>query len=342
MSNSLLYSISSIGSMSMDQYYSYFDTLYGQNAESCDDIDLRGTRNRVIRALDSLGYCEFDFGRRFVNVCDSAIISLPHSGIPRAIYTGARTMGMLRKISTYQKSHRNEVSIRSIPQFLNSSIRSDSEELFRLPDTILIEAASRSMLDDLTAQAGIKTVLSYSPAPVIADFSSDIDEFKESLSKEITVLPDLPVKIFDTEKLRFVNGPSKNGTSSISAYKRPRDQQYLHIYSDAVRNVKIDRDWGRYLVLKDNKVRVLLYDARRQALAVPSSVPMPRLLSRAAAMCSGKAPVSSPFKGKCNCNIPTNHSIDIYQTVPLQIATIIAKKIGQDLVDWNANDYFEG
>lgn len=88
---------------------------------------------------------------------------------------------------------------------------------------------------------------------------------------------------------------------------------------------EIDRRWGRYLALRgddDLISNILKYDEAKSLLAVPRFVPLPWPFGRALAMCSGFVPV------------PDRQSEwDVFKDVPVSIARLIARKLGQDGFD---------
>jgi hypothetical protein len=102
----------------------------------------------------------------------------------------------------------------------------------------------------------------------------------------------------------------------------------------------VDRDWGRYLVLKEIARNVLAYDARHFLLAVPSNAPLPRLLARACALCSGYAPRPAGSGDKALI-LPARCQYDIYSAVPPDIAAAVAAKAGQKLLTANLDGLLE-
>jgi hypothetical protein len=324
--------------MSLDQFNAYFDTVYRQIIAECDDFDIRDIRNRTIRSLDALGHCEFDFDKRYVTACESAVVALPYGGVARAILTGARTDGLVKRIKTFEKDHQNEISIQQFQHYISNGAGTSSEMIkFPLPDAVLLEAVDVSVLNELVAFTRINRLLRYSPTFALSHFSASMDDVKESATGEIFAEPEWPSRSFDIGRLSFVKSKSAHDKPSLMTYTSPIDQNRLHIYWNENRGYEIDRDWGRYLVLSKNNVEVVLYDKRRQALAVPSTVPLPRLLARAATLCSGMVAISTRLAGRKIGGIPQNHPIEVYSAVPYHIARMIAEKLGQELTAYKVD-----
>src|SRR5207253_2220357 len=82
-----------------------------------------------------------------------------------------------------------------------------------------------------------------------------------------------------------------------------------------------DRDWARYAVLEDRRMRVIRYDRRATTVAAPRQVPLPRLAARSFTLCSGHAPQTMPGDGL---------GVWVFGRVPASIFSTVAKKLGQD------------
>jgi hypothetical protein len=82
------------------------------------------------------------------------------------------------------------------------------------------------------------------------------------------------------------------------------------------------------MVLAEARKSVFFYDKQAYRLAVPTTVPLPRLLARAVALCTGIAPVETPLidevlKKRIPCHV--------YSAVIPAIADILSAKLRQKL-----------
>ena len=85
-----------------------------------------------------------------------------------------------------------------------------------------------------------------------------------------------PRRDFDTEHLRLA--PVPRGTAraglTLSAYRHPDGwMREDRLWRDG-EFAATDRDWARYAVLADRRVRVITYDRREGTVAVPSERPL--------------------------------------------------------------------
>jgi hypothetical protein len=137
-------------------------------------------------------------------------------------------------------------------------------------------------------------------------------------------------KVFDPGTLTFTPDTAGLPRDGLIEYK-DRYEQLRHIIKDGGSEAVVDRDWGRYLILANNERQVLHYDDRRQLLIVPSTVPLPNLLARAATLCSGLAPLQGHVTGGTPGKTFRWPFVDVYRAVPYAIARRLSEKLGQGL-----------
>lgn len=323
MSKLLLQAISTSGRTSIDKFNAAFDALCQLPGISTSEVDLIYVRRQTIRYLDSLGHCEFDFDRRHVFACPPALVALPPYGLPKAVLTGARTPSMVQKMKDFVKGNRNSVS--------HSSKLQRSEHPL-LPPAIYIEAVDHDHLLKVAQAAQIGCHLMAPAAWSLVNFSAGIENVRYNLSYEDRADIDWLKRTFSTNTLTFSKNHNTENVQGLVEYTDPRSQQRLHWIWDGNRAAKMDRDWGRYMILADKGVDVLLYDERRHQLAVPSTVPLPRFLARSATLCTGLAPAPACIGEKSIEGVPAGHPVDIYCAVPPPIATMISEKLSQNLI----------
>lgn len=87
---------------------------------------------------------------------------------------------------------------------------------------------------------------------------------------------------------------------------------------------EVDPDWGRFFVLKSQSRHILYYGQRSHTFIHPLTIPLPKLIARALALCSGEAPLLSESS-------KIGQTQAVYRTVPQSIAAIAAQKLGQEL-----------
>jgi hypothetical protein len=311
--------------MSINKFNATFDALCQPAGISSKEVDLNNIRRQTIRYLDSLGHCEFDFDsdRRQVFACPPVLVALPPYGLPKAVLTGARTPSMVRKIKDFVKGNHNSVS--------HSSTLQRSEHPL-LPSAIYIEAVDHEYLQKVAQAAQIGCHLTAPAAWSLVNFSAGIENVGYKLVYEDRADINWLKRTFSTDALTFSKSHNTENVQGLVEYTNPQSQQKRHWIWDGNQSAEVGRDWGRYMILADKGVDVLLYDERRHQLAVPSTVPLPHFLARAAALCTGLAPATLHMGEQSIGGMPAGRPVDIYCAVPPPVATMISEKLSQNLI----------
>ena len=322
----LLQTISTRSRMGLDYFNDAFNTLIQLQEISSREEDLNYLRRKTIRFLDSLGHCEFDFDRRQVFACPPVLVTLPTYGLPVAVLTGARSATIVQKIKDFVKSNRDSLSY---------SIEPQRSEHPLLPSALYIEAVNHDYLQKVAQTAQIGHRLNQPAAWTLVNFSAGLGDIRNNLSYENMADLNWKKRAFSIESLKFSWIYNTENLQGLVEYTNLVNQQRLHWIWDGNQAAEVDRDWGRYLILASEGMDVLLYDERRYLLAVPSTVPLPRFLARAATLCSGLAPESAKIGKDAIGGLPAGHPVDIYSAVPPPIAHMISKKLSQNLIHYD-------
>jgi hypothetical protein len=184
-----------------------------------------------------------------------------------------------------------------------------------------------------TAQIGHH--LNQPAAWTLVNFSAGLGDIKNNLSYENRADLNWKKRAFSIESLKFSWIYNTENLQGLVEYTNPVNQQRLHWIWEGNQAAKVDRDWGRYLILASAGMDVLLYDERRYLLAVPATVPLPQFLARTATLCSGLAPASAKIGEDAIGGLPAGHPFDIYSAVPPAIALMISKKLSQNLIQYD-------
>ena len=89
MSNELIYAMSTLGEIKLEDFYALLNSITIAEIREEESLGM-DFRQHIIRLLDSLGYCEFDFEKRKVFMCPPSLVRLPSPGLPKAVLVGAR------------------------------------------------------------------------------------------------------------------------------------------------------------------------------------------------------------------------------------------------------------
>jgi hypothetical protein len=131
---------------------------------------------------------------------------------------------------------------------------------------------------------------------------------------------------FDPEHNCFTRSKEGRAAFRLTRYLDPVKNVFRYCMWDSDKCAVIDPDWGRYLALQKSGFNVLHLDSTNHLLAIPKSLPLPRLLARALALSSGSAP--RPLLSGSDRELT---DFVVYELVPRSIAELVATKLGQDL-----------
>jgi len=160
----------------------------------------------------------------------------------------------------------------------------------------------------------------------LVEFSGNIDEYSNTLTP-YSQFDDAgwPAKKFDTSRLAFipVTDNSFDKAYTLVEYKLTEYNQRYILWVNGVPH-NVNKNWGRYMILRHDGKNVIYIDKARNLLAIPVSTPLPMLLSEAMTLLSGMAPQQAllDIEGVKRWYI-------IYENIPHLLAYNYFLKIGQ-------------
>ena len=269
-----------------------------------------------------------------VHMCPPSLVLLPYEGTPRAAFIGARTPSLIAKLKGSARKRQKQALLSHVTQ---------NKGNINVPASIVIDAVDKKTLADIAGDAGIGIDLDEPAAWKLANFSVSAKDIEESLRFEQRQEPNWNRKIFRKAKLVFSGFGHRNPDSlDLAEYINPINQQRRHWLWKGGLSAEVERDWGRYVVLSYETRDIVLYDEKVWRLAFPVTVPLPCILCRALALCSGKIPVLVKIGESPVASIPEKHPVLIYTEVPPDIAALVAGKLGQNLFSVSLGDVENG
>jgi hypothetical protein len=315
-SDQLLYVVSAKNEMSWASFKEAFNYLYTLQVDSIDrERDgIKSKRFQTVRALDALGHCDFDFNENKVYAAPPVLVRLPCAGFPQAILTGARSPQTIEKLSD---------ACKSIGHHINLEVTEQPGEFVLVPRRVAVQAEDVGELEAIAKSLGIAFMETPS-AWSLLHFAASVDDYSATLQWSND--PELTTwkrQTFDPNSLQFLS--LQETDIRLSQYSHPsRNIQTHYLWQDG-RCTEIDRDWGRYVVLKALRRNVLVYDQRRFIMAVPIGAKLPGLLERVLTLCSGYVATfveRLPFS-------PEIRGFNLFRAIPPQIAEMTVNKLGQ-------------
>lgn len=323
-SDELIYVISAKRQLNWTSFKEVFDYLYTLKApySNLDKDGINNKRLQAVRALDSLGHCDFNFsndGNDKVYIAPPVLVRLPCAGFPQAILAGARSPTTIQQLSA---------ACQSIGQHINLEVTEQTDELPLIPKRVAVQAEDVEELEAIANSLQIPFLQTPS-AWSLLHFAGSLDDYLATLqwSRE----PELTWKrqTFDPSSLQFQSKEKIDTNIHLSRYSHPsQNRQYYYLWQDGM-CAKINLDWGRYAILKELKLNVIIYDKRRFLMAVPASAKLPLLLERALALCSGNV---GKYIEKLPSLLPKIKKFNLFTAIPPPIAEMTAAKLNQTLI----------
>ena len=322
-SDRLLYILSDKQDLSWTAFKLAFDALYS-SITSVSDLERQSIKNKrleVVRSLDTLGHCDFDFTGNRVYVAPSALVRLPCAGFPQAVLAGARSPQTLEQIKDVCNALGNHIKLEIQPD----------DPLSLIPRRITVQAEDVEELSKIANS--LKIHFKENPAAwEILNFSGSLQDYLATCTWSDAPELNWQCQTFNTNFLQFHSHQDPETNTRLSQYKNPkRNIQTYYFWRDG-QSTEIDRDWGRYAVLSAMHINILFYDKRKFMMAVPIGAKLPCLLERALTLCSGYMPEyrdKIDFLAKL---LPKVRGFNLFQSIPPQIAEIISSKLNQKLI----------
>lgn len=330
-SEKLLYVISAKKELAWLSFKETFDCLYNLETrvreESTEKDGIKNQRLQAIRALDSLGHCDFNFSedrsKNKVYAAPPVLLRLPCAGFPQAILAGARSPVTIQQLSD---------ACQSAGSRINLEIKEQASQSLLIPKRVALQAEDVRELEAIASSLGIPFIETPS-AWSLLHFSASIDDYLATLKSSNDPELNWKRETFDPNSLQFKTLEKTDHNIRLARYNHPsRNTKTCYLWQDEM-CTEIELDWGRYAVLKALRRNVPIYDKRRFTMAVPASANLPRLLERALTLCSGYA---ATYVKKLPHD-PQIQGFKLFSAIPPQIAEMTAAKLGQTLLQQSLN-----
>ena len=277
---------------------------------------LQERRKSSINILDYLGYIDFDYDKNKIYTLPSKLISVPCNRGRKAILMGGRDDKLVNEMIAYCEQSNNTISL---------SLKKQNEKnlLTLIPDSIIFESNSSKEFLKIANQFQVKYDKFY--ISKLKDFLPTLNQYEEFVeakgSSESWEKFGLEKKVFIKESLRFEQVYVYDKQYSLTEC-RPSYSAEFGLWINGS-YYKVDKNWGKYLFINNCSEKVRGYGQSNifakafeiffnaNNLAIPASLPLPKLISRLIMQLSGEAPdfKQMNLKGK-------NVWYNVYRNVP--------------------------
>ena len=275
------------------------------------------------RNLSSLGYLDMgedDKGRTIVKIAPLMLVELPFIR-PAFFLTGARSPELLQIIKSNSKIE--------VKKIVNK----------HLPDKIIVRPENikslEAWLEGAVFQGNrLSSYIKIYKNPVawsILEFSGNLKSYEDSLNSHWFSGNKSDIQqIFDVDNFKFkIFNIQQSLKYDLSLVKISHYESFYRYYLFNFTNedkVKVNLDWGRFLV--SNKLNKSVLEYNNQTFELISFLRLPLILERGLALLSGAPPKELNLVSKKQQN---KGKIFIFKNVSYKIAKLVADKLGQEL-----------
>lgn len=298
--NNLCNFLSLKSELTTEDFFKAFEFFYSKEFpeyQANTNYNLTKLKRASLNFYDFTGILDFDYETKKIILNPPQFIFIPAEKGRKVLLIGARDTALIEKIITTGPKYNLQVEITK--QF-------SSNERLLLPDVITIRAFQQAndsygenSIKTFANELNIKFTTDYYPQVALQDFSATITDYEETLQETNENDYDWARYIFNPDTLDFDKNetPTFDKSFSLVRYKL---NEYTYEFKLWKNNkcYKVDMNWGRFIALKHFQKEVILFDNSSKKVAIPIATPLPRLLSEAIMLLSGKAPDFKEINGK--------------------------------------------
>lgn len=293
--NNLCNFLSLKGVLSTEEFFKAFEFYYVKEFSNTENSNLTKLKRASLNFYDFIGILDYNYETKSVVLNPTQFIFIPTKKGRKVLLIGARDPALIEKI--VKTAPKYILQVEFTKQFF-------SNERLLLPDVITIKAFQQSndiygenCIKTFANKLNIKFTADYYPQVALQDFSANIADYKNALQEADEKDYDWARYIFNPETLRFEKSETENFDKSFSLLQyKLNEYTYQHKLWKDNKCYQVDMNWGRFMALEHFNKNVILFGDKK--VAIPVSVPLPRLLSEAIMLLSGLAPDFKEINGK--------------------------------------------
>lgn len=286
--------------LTTEEFFRAFDFFYSKEFpehQSNSSYNLTRLKRASLNFYDFIGILDYDYESKNIVLNPPQFIFIPTTQGRKVLLIGARDSALVESIINTAPKYNLQVEVTR--QF-------SSNERLLLTDVITIKAFEQTAdnygeksLKELSDELNITFSTGYYPQIALQDFSSNIDDYENTLQETDENDYDWARYIFNPETLDFDKSETLDFDKSFSLvrYKLNEYTYQFKLWKDN-KCYQVDMNWGRFIALKHYKKNVILFDSTSNKVAIPIETPLPRLLSEAIMLLSGLAPDFKEIDGK--------------------------------------------
>jgi len=322
--NALLAYLTAKGISSTEDFYKAFEFyhLNSDNANFQESTNYTKLKKASLNFYDYLGYLDFEYTSKSIVVNPTQLIFIPSSHGRKCLLIGGRDAELMQTLILTASKYNIQVEI--IKQV-------DSNENLLLPDVITVKGYSdegdkfgERSIAAFAQEIGVDFSADELPQLSLMNFSADINDYENNLLLENeTDREDYgwARKKFNAESLQYEWDTSADFDMDFSLLEYKLNEYTFHnrLWLNG-KCYSIDKNWGKYIALKNAGKQVILYDEHKHKIVIPFELPLPRLLAEAVMLMSGQAPAFVKIDGR---------NYRVFDNIPSTIIKNLFDKLSQ-------------
>jgi hypothetical protein len=299
--------------LSTEDFFKAFEFYYLKEFSVSEQMNFTRFKKFALNFYNAIGIVDYEYETKVIVVNPPQLIFIPSAKGRTVLLIGARDTKLVESILNLAPKYNLQVEITK--QFT-------SNKKLLLPDVLTIKTFGEKNLKSFAEELNIKLTTDYYFQVALKHFSSDLTNYEKSIQTTDENDYDWARSMFDPETLRFEKNEMLDFDKSFALLEYKLNE-YTYHYKLWRNNecFKIDKNWGKFVVLKHFKKEVILFDDKNGNVAIPIETPLPYLLSKAIILLSGLIPELREIEGR---------KYRIYENVPSIIAqNFFSKLIGQ-------------
>lgn len=327
--NDLLVSFLTVkGESSSKDYFEAFESVYqemfGPEEIESHPIELSRLKRWSLNYLDYMGILDYEYSTKKIVVNPPQFLLIPTCCGRKVLLIGGRTPELMQKIKAAAEKE---------GLHLNLEPQDTSLSPFILPSTVAVTGFDENdgrkierKLRKVAEACSISFDLNKFPQFRLAEFSGNIDDYKSQLTPDERFDDSgWPARVFDVNQLRFIPRETRCIDKSFSLVEyRLTEYSFKHRLWMNGHPYDINKNWGRFIMLNRYRKEMIFNDREKNIVAIPAALPLPRLISEAMTLFSGKAPKRLFLEIE---EIKT--WFNIYENIPPIFASNYFRKVGQ-------------
>tara|TARA_R110000751_G_scaffold123489_2_gene224386 strand:- start:9788 stop:12619 length:2832 start_codon:yes stop_codon:yes gene_type:complete len=308
--------------LTTEEFFRAFEFYYSKEfseQQINSNFNLTKLKRASLNFFDFIGILDYDYETKKIVLNPPQFIFIPTARGRKILLIGARDTALIETIINTAPKHNLQVEITK--HFY-------SNERLLLPDVITIKAFQQTKdnygeksLKSFSDELQIKLIDDSLPQVAFLNFSANIADYENILQPTDENDYDWARYIFKPETLRFEKSETENFDKSFSLLEyKLNEYTYQHKLWKDNKCYIVDLNWGRFIALKHFKKDVILFDSKRNKVAVPIELPLPRLLAESIMLLSGLAP---------NFRIIEEKKYRIYENIPSIFTQNLFSRLGQ-------------